>query len=209
MRLFPRRPEEVTDREIVRLLKAKNSKGLQLLLQKHAGRARFQLRQEFGGRMDCTELDGVINHAAYQAWSRVEIFDESRGELGAWFFVIARNYARTVCKQDQHRLHYLEGVDTGASLYPVHTEGGEPSRQPDRFALGLRACIAQLPRMQQQVIQADLRSGDVANAAELALEFKTSTNSIYVSRSNARKALKKGLEAMGLFEKEGLEESAG
>jgi hypothetical protein len=63
--------------------------------------------------------------------------------------------------------------------------------------------------MQQQVIQADLRSGDVANAAELALEFKTSTNSIYVSRSNARKALKKGLEAMGLFEKEGLEESAG
>jgi DNA-directed RNA polymerase specialized sigma24 family protein len=209
MRLFPRRPEEVTDTEIVRLLKAKNSKGLQLLLQKHAGRARFQLRQEFGGRMDCTELDGVINHAAYQAWSRVETFDANRGELGAWFFVIARNYSRTVCKQDQHRAHGLEGMDPGASLHSGPAEGVEPSSQPDRFALGLRECIAQLPRMQQQVIQADLRSGDVANAAELAAEFKTSTNSIYVSRSNARKALKKGLEAMGLFEKEGLEESAG
>ena len=42
-------------------------------------------------------------------------------------------------------------------------------------------------------------TGDVADAAELADALATSKNSIYVSRSSARKNLKKAMETMGFF----------
>ena len=66
-----------------------------------------------------------------------------------------------------------------------------------RFLQTLRDCIAQLPRMQRKVIEADLRSGSVADAGELAETLGTTKNSVYVTRSGARKALRRALTERG------------
>ncbi len=55
------------------------------------------------------------------------------------------------------------------------------------------------PGLQRQIILADLQSNNVAEAGELARMFKTSKNSIYVSRSNARKSLKRAMQSLGFF----------
>ena len=47
------------------------------------------------------------------------------------------------------------------------------------------------------IIKADLRTGNVADAGELAETLKTTKNSIYASRSIARKKLKQQLIELG------------
>ena len=66
-----------------------------------------------------------------------------------------------------------------------------------RFLKRLRSCIEKLPPKQRSIIRADLQSGDVADAGDLADSLKTSKNSIYASRSIARKSLKRCLVKSG------------
>ena len=234
MHLLSREPKAVSDTEIVQLLRSQNPLGLQKLLEQHAGRTRWQLRNEFGKVLNVEDVDGIINQAAYQAWKGVSTFDANRGGLGAWFFVIARNLARAELRKDQGKPRPVDGLDladvapeqgaavgysaSGSAAAGHGVAATEESGAPDdagkagstapegggakktgRYTAGLRACIEKLPRLQRLIMLADLRTGDVADAAQLAAEFNTTTNSIYVSRSNARKAVKKGLQQMGLF----------
>ena len=67
------------------------------------------------------------------------------------------------------------------------------------FLESLRTCISRLPPKQRTIIEADLRSGDVAEAGQLAQDLSTTKNSIYASRSIARKTLRKALGELGYF----------
>jgi DNA-directed RNA polymerase specialized sigma24 family protein len=66
------------------------------------------------------------------------------------------------------------------------------------FAHELRSSIAQLPPLQRSVLLADLDAGGQVAARELALHLGTSPNSVYVSRSNGRRALYAALERGGV-----------
>ena len=84
-----------------------------------------------------------------------------------------------------------------AAPAPDTTAETQPSDRHTAFLAALHACIGQLPRLQRKVIEADLLTGDVADASHLAKELKTSKNAIYVSRSTARKSLRKKLAELG------------
>ena len=71
-------------------------------------------------------------------------------------------------------------------------------RRPD-YAESLRESIQSLSPLQREVIQADLRSGDVADTQELARVLKTTTNTIYVTRVHARKKLRIAMRERGYF----------
>ena len=99
-----------------------------------------------------------------------------------------------IYSDDQSRVERMEA--TGGVTFVNGAEAAEPP-PPPTFVAALQQCIRKLPRLQRGIIEADLRSGDVANATELARRYRTSVNSIYVSRSNARKALRRGLQELG------------
>jgi DNA-directed RNA polymerase specialized sigma24 family protein len=61
----------------------------------------------------------------------------------------------------------------------------------------LREALGQLPRLQRLVLLADLAAEGRAPARELAAKLGTSPNSIYVTRSNARRALLAMLRHLG------------
>jgi DNA-directed RNA polymerase specialized sigma24 family protein len=61
----------------------------------------------------------------------------------------------------------------------------------------LREALGQLPRLQRLVLLADLAAEGKAPARELAAKLGTSANSIYVTRSNARRALLTMLRHVG------------
>ena len=204
------------DLEIVRLLKLKNTNGLHRLLEKYAGQVQWTLQRELGGLLETSDLEAALNQAAYQAWRHVDTYREERGELGAWFYVIARNAALALAKADTLRRHQqiredvdldawraVGGTVLGHGSSSVQAASG--SEQPDspptqsRYIVCLRECVQKLPGLQRQIILADLQSNNVAEAGELARMFKTSKNSIYVSRSNARKSLKRAMQRHGFF----------
>lgn len=193
---FRQEPPEERDPIILQQMQAGDPEGLRLLLTRHGPRAKWWLRKEFR-KLSEEEVEDAINTAAHAAWTKANSFDPSRGSVRAWFYVIARNAAVAIVRQKLRDERGIEGVDLDtASLRVVPTTTEASNRAPD-FVVDLRQCIRGLPKLQRGIIEADLRAGDVASAAELAKSFRTSKNSIYVSRSIARKSLKLCLNGRG------------
>jgi RNA polymerase sigma factor (sigma-70 family) len=186
------------DAEIVRLMNEREATGLRMLLTVHGARARAGLKRRFGGTLSEGEIDEALNTATFRAWRGVHTYDPGKGSLRAWFFVIASNASREIVRARRRHEWQLRGEDVEqiadrpdpAELTPM---------PPPAFLETLRRCIDALPRLQRSIIEADLQNGDTADAAELAKLLDTTKNSIYVSRSLARKALRRALGDLGCF----------
>ncbi len=186
------------DAVTVRLLLTQDTAGLRRLLADHGTCTRGVLRKCFGDALDDVELEDVLTRAAYYAWRAADTFDPAKGTLRAWFFVIARNAGHELLREQQRPGWMTPGVE----LDRVAATAATPATTTP-FLDTLRRCIAALPWLQRRIIEADLRSGDLADADELARKLRTTKNSIYVSRSNARKALKRALIEKGYQPGEG------
>jgi len=184
-----------SDTTILRLLRERDSQGLRMLLARHGDNVRDGIRKALGTMLAINEVDEAMNTAAYQAWRSVDTYDPAKGTLRAWFFVIARNAGREIMRKRQKRGFEVRGEEIERMAAADATSAEETKDSP--FLTALRECIDALPRMQKHIIQADLGSGDVADAGELAKALKTSKNSIYVSRSTARKTLRRALLERG------------
>lgn len=186
------------DAETVRLLQARRPEGLRLLLESCAPKVRWILRREFGATLNEMEVDEVINLAAHQAWRAAESFELGKGTIRSWFYTISRNCAIKVIRREIRQRRHKEVEDwDGTALKIVQIDPVRPSVAHQKFIDDLRLCIDRLTPLQMSIIKADLSSGDIANAGELAKEHKTTKNSIYASRSLARKALKRELIRLG------------
>ncbi len=177
------------DAEIVRLLSEREGRGLRLLLATYAAGTRAGLKKRFGGALSEAEIDDALSTATFRAWRKAHTYTATRGTLGAWFFVIASNAGREIVRARQRhdrevRGHELENLPGPIEILPM---------PPPAFLDVLRECIEALPRMQRHIIEADLQSGDTADAGDLAAALQTSRNSVYATRSAARKALKQAL----------------
>jgi len=193
------------DVEIVRLVRDRQGLGLRMLLERYGSITQRAVKKALGNTLDDAELDEAMSTASYNAWRAIDTYDLSKGTLRAWFFAIARNAGRTILRDRQQRQWEPRGdamallpaapieIDPEATDAGAATQAGEQSP----FLAALRSCIERLPSLQRSIIEADLRTGDVADAAELASELYTSKNSIYVSRNTARKTLRRTLSEMG------------
>lgn len=188
------------DAEIVRLIQSGKSSGLRLLLEVHGPRIRGCLRKTLGLSSE-SDMDDVMNKAAYRAWRGVTTYAPAKGSLRAWFYVIARNAALETLRQQQRRPMETQGdaIERVAELpAPSQAEGpGDGEAPASAFLETLHRCIAALPPKQRHIIQADLQNGDIADAGELATSLETTKNSIYVLRSVARKTLRRALTENG------------
>ncbi|MFK7742212.1 MAG: RNA polymerase sigma factor [Planctomycetota bacterium] len=252
---------EPTDDEIIRSLPDRQGSGLRLLMLHHGASVQEALRKAMGSKLGDSDIDEAMSAAAFHAWRKADSYDPERGTLRAWFYVIARNAARDILREQESR-SWQQGrasMDELSAKEPVTLEqnraepqnaaeqqvavggsgpgssssgpsssgssssgsggpgsapagadtgkvgagtklvaDGKPGRTPAAtFARVLRDCIAELPKLQRRIIEADLRSGDVANAHDLAEEYSTTPNSVYVSRSHARKNLRRALQDRG------------
>lgn len=187
------------DRQTVQLLLARDARGLTRLLEHHGARVRAALRASFGGSLSDSDVDDALSTASYRAWRKVATFDPARGTLRAWFYVVCRNAALELLRARRRAGLELRGDELEQVADPASSaDHAELVPEPPRaFTEALRACVADLPRLQRLVVEADLQSDFVVDADELARRLGTTRNSVYVSRSNARKALKQALLARG------------
>lgn len=174
--------------------------GLRALLDRYGVLTQSALRKSLGITLDDAEIEEAMSTASYNAWRAIDTYEPGKGTLRAWFFVIARNAGRAILRDRQRRQWEPRG-DAMALMAATtkHEPHGEAGRDEPKspFVEALHDCIERLPRMQRSVIEADLRTGDVADAGQLARELNTSKNSIYVSRNTARKTLVRTLGELG------------
>jgi len=188
------------DMDTVALLKQRDQNGLRQLLETYGPKVKWYLRAEFKKSLDDAGVQDALNQAAFRAWRFIDSFDPSKGTLRGWFYKIARNAALKILQQQNAERAHVQVEDWDlASFLALHTpEDHEPTPRHKRFLKDLWNCIGKLSPLQKGIILADLKAGgDVADAGDLAAAFHTSKNSIYASRSLARKALREGLILLG------------
>ena len=184
------------DRDVITVaqLAARNDEGLERLLQDHGGLVKAWLRLEFGNALDDLEIDEAMNSMVINVW-RSHSFDATKGTLRAWATVIARNCALQILRHRQRRsLPSRPDLDRLPVVPPQHRL---PLSERERQRADLRECMERLPPLQRAVLQADFEVGGSAPAEPLAKRFATTTNSIYVSRQKARKALREAMRELG------------
>lgn len=149
--------------------------------------------------LDDMQIDEALSQASQRVWKNGRRFDPSLGTLRSWLYVIARNCARRVLEVERRNsaLRYVDDLDSAAQPQPA--EPSEPEGRPwePSFVIDLRHCIHGLPRMQRAIVLADLAAGGSAPAKDLAATLETSTNSVYVSRNHARKAIRTAMLRLG------------
>ena len=181
------------DADIIRLVEQRDETGLRLLLATHGDRTRSVLKRKLGAHLSDTEIDDALSVATFSTWSAIQRYDPAKGPLRAWFCAIAHNAGRAILRDRQRRAWETVG-DRADRLADMAEQSISP---PKAFLDTLRLCIRKLPRMQRRIIEADLESGDVADAGELAKSLGTTKNSVYVSRNSARKSLRRALLERG------------
>lgn len=177
------------------MLLAGHPDALRVLLQNHGGLLRARLQKEFGKVLDDSEIDEAMSAMLIRVWNAAPRFDATKGSLRAWVAVIARNCALRLLERRRGSAVRTE-PDLDQFVLPGQSPGS-PSVERQRLLGDLHACIDALPRLQRAVMIADLEAGGAAPAEPLAREHRTTTNSIYVSRQKARKALRHAMARLG------------
>ena len=125
----------------------------------------------------------------------VLLVGSSLGTLRGWVSVIARNLAIHHLKA-RHRLRGLEQT-TEMDHVAEHTRAEVPVTERTKLVIDAHECLRRLPRLQREVLKADLELGDSASARELAQRLRTTPGSIYVSRLKGRRSLLRELRKLG------------
>lgn len=194
------RPDDTT---IVLLIMEKDEDGLRALLKAHGAKAMGFLRRRFADQIRADELEDVVWIAAHKAWKGIEQYDDRKASLGTWFVAIARNAA----------IDYLRGRST---------EEAEPLADPAEFAdpwtaeadaeetpkqrklrKTLDELLARLPRLQGEVMLADLAANGAADSHRLAARLGSTVPAIQTARSKARRTLRDELTRRGFAPTEG------
>ena len=175
------------------MLRERNEAGLYRLLEDHGARVRGVLLRDFGQLREI-ERDAALNAASHDAWQQAARYDRDRASLCTWFCNLALRHARRIASREErlrrrHEALELEGL-------AVAEPGAAPV--PSEFLAALEDCIGRLPGVQQVIVRADLEASHVADGESLARRLGTTTNSIYSSRSQARKRLRDCLDRKGL-----------
>lgn len=194
----PQPTQEARDAETLERIARRDPEGLRRLLEDYGGRVTWWLRREFRRSLGDPEIDEALYLAAERAWRHIDAYDPARGSLRAWFYGVARHAALHVLRRERRQRHESLAEDPASAdelLQPA--EMARPGAQDRKFLEDLRACLRGLAPMQRRVLEADLAAGGQADAKLLADELRTTKNSIYVSRSNARRALRDCMTGKG------------
>ena len=192
--------EQVSDLEIACLILEGEDRGLELLLQKHGGKVRGVLYGKYSQVLGGDMLDQLIFDGATKMWEGIENFDDTKGTLSGYFYIICHHLVMDVLRgrnKDRELGELLEEVQKSCDL----KDEEEECLPDDSLIVDLYTVLSSLPKLQREIIKADLASGEkVAESNFLAEQHGTSRNSIIVSRNKARKKIREGLIALGYNE---------
>jgi RNA polymerase sigma factor (sigma-70 family) len=196
---MPGRTVDEDDLAIAVGLLDRDEDALRVLLRKYGGLLKGFIRKKFGDALHELEVDAVVSGAAYKAWNKAELYDDSKASLKTWFLQIG--YHQAVDLLRERKKHDVEHSVEDLDAIPELPQSRVSDQTNKKVIRDLKEVVDSLPPLQKAIIKADLKSGDVADATRLAAIHGTSKNSIYVSRNKARTTIRDELVRRGHFDR--------
>jgi RNA polymerase sigma factor (sigma-70 family) len=174
---------EVSDPDIVRLIRDDPQRGFTLLLGQYGGRIHGYLRQRFPS-FDESDLHDAVTDAML---ALADSFDQRRGTLPAWFLLLAHQQAVRMLKSRRS----IPGTVALDTCLEEVDRGDEPLTRLETLERLQEAqqAIQALPALERAVLEADLAEGLTVDAQVLAQRLNTTRGSIYAARKRARARL--------------------
>lgn len=172
-----------------------DEQALVTVLRLYAARVTNALRGKFRNLPEAI-LEDAVNRAAHTLWTKASDFDDTKGSLASLFYRCACYEVINILR-DGKKAKFVS-LDLIADV-PVPNNPEPPT--PKKIALynDLNACIEALPPLQKAICEADLIAGCNADNAYLAQLYRTTKNSIYVSRKKARDTIRSEMKKRGHF----------
>lgn len=196
---------QVDDAELLlRIAVDRDPEALALFVARHKDKVYGWLVKHHGHHL----ADEAFHRALGNVWRFADRYDDKR-PAGPWFLRIARNSALSILRGESKHKHEALGERPGydpAGCGPdgereyteaeqEHQKGREQRRRD------VVAVVDGLPPQQRAVMMADLADpSGTAPAADLADRLGTSTNSIYVTRKNARDKIRREMIRLGHYQ---------
>lgn len=98
------------DREIIRLIRARDESGLAHLRRKYGGLIAYVLR---GILPDARDREECGEDVLLQVWNKIDLYDEAKGNIAPWITAISRNAAINFRKKTKSADSLME-VEAGA-----------------------------------------------------------------------------------------------
>jgi RNA polymerase sigma-70 factor (ECF subfamily) len=148
--------------------------------------------------------EDLLQEVFVRAWERAELFQQSRGSVGAWLMGIARNSCIDQLRRQQARPQLAEPRDDGATAGGLPFEEALPDPQgdvPDRVAALERAALVRramgrLNAEQQMVIELSYFRG--LTRREIAQRLSWPEGTVHTRARLALQNLRQQLSEMGL-----------
>jgi RNA polymerase sigma-70 factor (ECF subfamily) len=151
----------------------------------------------FGTRHEQLLAD-ALNEAVYRLWSNIDGYDAAKGSLARYLLTIARNCAIGELRARAARARLVPPDELDHLAREPQRDASRGITEQQRSLLGdLMACVALLPKMQQQIVLADLQADGAADTDHLVALLGTSRNAIWAARSKAHKRLQQLLRERG------------
>jgi RNA polymerase sigma factor (sigma-70 family) len=180
--------------DIIDLLKHDDPRALRLLLERSGRRIDSLIRGRFGNLLDADERQDLLQDALLKLWNRRDRFDENRGSIEGWFYLLARNQAIDYLRRRQRD---DESADRRYRIQP------EPRSSQDREALH-RAILdlgEELNERQRRLLETEFvietQSLKVRSSPDLAAEFGLTPAALRQLRFRVKRKLEQFLRLHG------------
>lgn len=183
------------DETLMLRIMEQDAEALKTLLELYGPKTKGYLVKHYGDILSSIDIDAALYQAAERAWRYAESFDPAEGSLKSWFMRIAQTQAFDIINENQK--HAGVGFDLALHDQEEGCDDDPLDKRTEQQLRDLEYVIShKLEGLQQAIVEADLKSGDIAGADRLATIHKTTKNSIYVSRKKARDNIKKFMTEM-------------
>ena len=143
---------DAEDSDLLSRVRSRDPDALIVLYQKYSPRVFSLLCRILEDNSTAEEL---LQDTFYRLWTRVELFDGTKGSLLSWLFTIARNIALDFKRKESRRGNLyvpLEGEQSGSSQAGLLHEMALAGRD-DNNTEAVREAMKQLPDEQRKVIE--------------------------------------------------------
>lgn len=165
------------------------------LLEAYGPKVKWLLQRKFGDVLSEDDVSVALFLAGQKAFENASQFDDRKSTLGGWFYIIARNCAVDLLREEKPDPAFQLDIE------PADPETGEDDDDRidpnDPVIKDLLACVDDLGDKQRIIIKADLLANGEADATKLADKLGIPKQHVYSYRNKAHEALLKRMATHG------------
>jgi RNA polymerase sigma factor (sigma-70 family) len=173
------------------------------------------LINKYKGQFNEQDIEDIVSIAIEKFWDNRKSYDDKKGTIKAFLYVIAHNTAKDILKLGWHQAKEKEVVIEKKDLEQSFKEyleqsfiderhlnqidsGNDNNELSDQMIKAIHQVLDELPDIQKKILLSDAMAGDEVSSPELGKRLGgIPANTIRVYRNRAKNAFRQGMIKYG------------